>query len=42
MFPACPKATQAERTALAKEWIDKGFRAVKFAAAVAHDGEVAK
>ncbi|MEZ4678953.1 MAG: mandelate racemase/muconate lactonizing enzyme family protein [Caldilineaceae bacterium] len=37
-----PKATRAERAALAKEWIDKGFRAVKFAAAVAHDGEVAE
>jgi galactonate dehydratase len=37
-----PKATREERAALAKEWIDKGFRAVKFAAAVAHDGEVAE
>ena len=37
-----PKATRAERAALAKEWIDKGFSAVKFAAAVAHDGELAE
>ena len=37
-----PKATRAERAQLAKEWIDKGFAAVKFAAVVAHDGEVAE
>ena len=37
-----PKATLAERAALAKEWIDRGFRAVKFAAAVAHEGELAE
>lgn len=37
-----PRATRAERAALAKEWIDKGFGAVKFAAVVAHDGEVAE
>ncbi len=37
-----PKATRDERAALAKEWIDKGFRAVKFAAAVADEGEVAE
>jgi len=30
------------RAALAKEWMDKGFRAVKFAAAVADEGEVAE
>lgn len=35
-----PKATCTERAALAKEWIDKGFRAVKFAAAVADEGEI--
>ncbi|MCB0083871.1 MAG: mandelate racemase/muconate lactonizing enzyme family protein, partial [Caldilineaceae bacterium] len=35
-----PKATVNERAALAKEWIDKGFQAVKFAAAVADEGEV--
>ena len=33
-----PKATRAERAALAKTWIDQGFSAVKFAAVVAHDG----
>lgn len=37
-----PKATRGERAALAKEWIDKGFQAVKFAAAVADEGEVAE
>jgi len=37
-----PKATRAERAALAAEWIGRGFRAVKFAAAVAHDGELAE
>jgi L-alanine-DL-glutamate epimerase-like enolase superfamily enzyme len=37
-----PKATRDERAQLAKEWIDKGFSAVKFAAAVAHEGEVAE
>lgn len=37
-----PKATRPERAALAKSWIDKGFRAVKFAGAVANDGEVAE
>jgi galactonate dehydratase len=37
-----PKATLAERAALAKEWIDQGFSAVKFAAAVAHEGELAE
>ena len=37
-----PKATLKERAALAKEWVGKGFSAVKFAAAVAHDGEVAE
>lgn len=37
-----PKATRAERAALAKSWVDKGFHAVKFAGAVAHEGEVAE
>jgi L-alanine-DL-glutamate epimerase-like enolase superfamily enzyme len=37
-----PKATLEERAHLAKYWIDQGFRAVKFAAAVAHEGEVAE
>ena len=37
-----PRATRAERAALAKEWIDRGFGAVKFAAVVAHDGELAE
>ncbi len=37
-----PKATRPERAALAKEWIDKGFSAVKFAAVVADEGEIAE
>ncbi len=37
-----PEATRSARAALAKTWIDKGFAAVKFAAAVAHDGELAE
>lgn len=37
-----PKATLKERAALAREWVNKGFAAVKFAAAVAHDGEIAE
>lgn len=37
-----PEATRAERAALAKRWIERGFSAVKFAAAVAHDGEEAE
>lgn len=37
-----PKATKEERAALAKAWIDKGFPAVKFAAAVANEGELAE
>ncbi len=37
-----PKATRQERVALAKQWIEKGFGAVKFAAAVANDGELAE
>jgi galactonate dehydratase len=35
-----PKATLAERAALAAEWVAKGFAGVKFAAAVADDGVV--
>lgn len=35
-----PKATVHERAQLAKAWLDKGFGAVKFAAAVAHEGEL--
>lgn len=37
-----PKATLVERAQLAKAWIDNGFAAVKFAAAVAHEGELAE
>ena len=37
-----PRATRDERAELAKWWIDQGFDAVKFAAAVAHDGELAE
>lgn len=37
-----PKSTRPERAAEAKAWMDKGFTALKFAAAVAHDGELAE
>ncbi len=37
-----PKPTLAERATMAQEWIARGFDAVKFAAAVADDGEVAE
>ena len=37
-----PGATRAERAALAKSWIDRGFSALKFAAVVANQGEVAE
>ncbi|MEX1018971.1 MAG: mandelate racemase/muconate lactonizing enzyme family protein, partial [Litorilinea sp.] len=37
-----PEATRAGRAELAAEWMAKGFSAVKFAAAVAHDGELAE
>lgn len=37
-----PKATREERAALAKSWVERGFHAVKFAGAVAHEGEVAE
>ena len=37
-----PKATLAERVALAAEWTGRGFRGVKYAAAVAHEGVAAE
>jgi galactonate dehydratase len=37
-----PSATRTARAQLAKEWIDRGFGVVKFAAAVAHEGELAE
>ena len=37
-----PRSTRAERAELAKWWIDQGYTAVKFAGAVAHDGELAE
>ena len=37
-----PCATLDERVALAREWIAKGFDAIKFAAAVSHEGIVAE
>jgi len=37
-----PRATLAERVALAREWVAKGFDAVKYAAAVSHEGIVAE
>lgn len=37
-----PRATRQERAELAREWIGKGFDMVKFAAAVATEGEVAE
>ena len=37
-----PGATKAERAALGKRWIDRGFSALKFAAVVADEGEVAE
>lgn len=37
-----PAATRTERAELAAEWKNRGFDAVKFAAAVADDGEVAE
>jgi len=35
-----PKATVQERAEYAKEWIEKGYHAIKFAAAVANEGEI--
>ena len=37
-----PGATRAGRAALGKSWIDRGFSALKFAAVVADEGEVAE
>jgi galactonate dehydratase len=37
-----PRATLNERCELAREWVAKGFRGIKFAAAVADDGMVAE
>lgn len=37
-----PGATLADRAALARTWADRGFTALKFAAAVSHDGELAE
>jgi galactonate dehydratase len=37
-----PRATLAERVRLAREWVGKGFDAVKYAAAVSHEGIVAE
>jgi L-alanine-DL-glutamate epimerase-like enolase superfamily enzyme len=37
-----PKATLKERCDMAVEWVAKGFRAIKFAAAVSDDGIVAE
>jgi galactonate dehydratase len=37
-----PRATLVERVALATEWVAKGFEAIKYAAAVSHDGIVAE
>ena len=37
-----PGGTKEERAALGKRWIDKGFSALKFAAVVADEGEIAE
>jgi galactonate dehydratase len=37
-----PAATLAERVALAREWVGRGYRAVKFAAVVSHEGVIAE
>ncbi len=37
-----PGGTKEERAALGKRWIDRGFSALKFAAVVADEGEVAE
>jgi L-alanine-DL-glutamate epimerase-like enolase superfamily enzyme len=37
-----PKATLLERVALARELVARGFRAIKYAAAVSHEGVVAE
>lgn len=33
-----PKGSLAERVELAREWVAKGYKAIKFAAAISHDG----
>lgn len=35
-----PKPTLEERTALAQEWVGKGFNAFKFASAISHEGSI--
>ena len=35
-----PRATLAERVALAQELVAQGFRGIKFAAAIAHEGVI--
>jgi len=35
-----PKSTLDERVELARDWVAKGFRAIKYAAAVSHEGVV--
>ncbi len=35
-----PGATREERAALGKQWVDRGFSALKFAAVVADEGEI--
>jgi len=37
-----PKPTIAERAEFARNWVDQGFQAIKFAAAVSFEGEVAE
>ena len=37
-----PGATKEERAALGKQWMDRGFSALKFAAVVADEGEIAE
>lgn len=37
-----PRATLEERASLAREWVAKGFDAIKFAAAVSYEGELAE
>jgi len=37
-----PRATLDERVALAKEWVGNGFDAIKYAAAISHEGIVAE
>jgi L-alanine-DL-glutamate epimerase-like enolase superfamily enzyme len=37
-----PKATLEERVQLARDWVDRGYRAVKYATVVSHEGIVAE